>query len=155
MRCFLLIRIDDTPGCVCMFLDKKDQALEWIGEIREFYHATTEDERKTIQELEESIQADRKDPNQIKYFKMPGDEKLIIHPYYTWPKKLLRLSLEEAYRNFGSNDKVAERIVHGLEREIQTNTVEEYFQHNYEVNKAFIEEHYPFRLPDKWNAVVR
>lgn len=146
---------DDAPGCVCVFLDKKDQALEWIREIREFYHATTEDVHKRIRELEDAIQADRKDPSQIKYFKMPGDEKLIVHPYYTWPKKLLRLSLEEAYRNIGSHEEIAERIVRVLERAIQTNTVEEYFQHNYETNKAFIEEHYPFRLPNKWNAVVK
>lgn len=146
---------DDAPGCVCMFLDKKDQALEWIGEIRESYHAITEDVHKQIRELEEAIQADRKDPSQIKYLNLPGLEKPIVHPHYTWPKERLRSLLEDAYNNLGLHDKVAERIVQGLERAIQTNTVEEYFQHNYEVNKAFIEEHYPFRLPDKWNAVVR
>lgn len=146
---------DDAPGCVCMFLDKKDQALEWIAEIRELYQVDTEADQKKIRELEEAIQADRKDPNQIKYLNMPGHGKPIVHPYYTWPKELLRSLLEDAYNDLGSNDKIAEGIVQGLERAIQTNTVEEYFQHNYEVNKAFIEEYYPFRLPDKWNAVVK
>lgn len=146
---------EDAPGCVCVFLDKKDQALKWIAYTRNHFHIGTEETLKRIRELEEALQADRKDPSQIKYFKMPGKEEQIIHPYYTWPKKLLRSCLDEAYRTLGSDDEIADRIVQGLERAIQTNTVEEYFQHNYEVNKAFIEKHYPFRLPDKWNAVVK
>lgn len=85
----------DASGCVCVFLDKTEQAIKWIAKERELN------------------------------------------------------------AGYALGEQMALRITQGLERAIQTNTVEEYFQHNYEVNKAFIEKHYPFRLPDKWNAVVR
>lgn len=85
----------DAPGCVCVFLDKKEQAIEWIARTREQYARFKEDEIEIL------------------------------------------------------------KSVCSLERAIQTNTVDAYFQSNYEINKAFIEKHYPFRLPDKWNAVVR
>ena len=46
-------------------------------------------------------------------------------------------------------------LVRPLEEAILEDRVEAYFEKNYAENKAFIESHFPFRLPEKWNALVK
>ena len=59
--------------------------------------------------------------------------------------------LAEERRAGARYPEVIQRNVIPLERAIETNTVEAYFGENYAENKAFIEAHYPFQLPEKWN----
>lgn len=103
----------DAPGCVCMFLNKKEEALEWISRTRK---------------------------------------------HYFWifrPDDISKTSLEELRARYKQRDEFADQYVGGIRQAIETNTVEAYFQQNYERNKAFIEEHSPFRLPEKWDALVK
>ena len=172
----------DAPGCVCMYPGRKEEALEWIDAFRScssdrLHVPNIETDPKASEYI---ARAERFHTNGNMEGAFPEDadmegeffgEENMEGEFFgeedmegEFPEEASDMDCYFAYFDYSPlSDRPMDpdtyqrlnALVRPLEEAILEDRVEAYFEKNYAENKAFIESHFPFRLPEKWNALVK
>ncbi len=162
----------DAPGCVCMYLGRKEEALEWIDAFRNcssdrLHVPNIETDPRASEYIARAERFHTSGNMEDGFFgeaDMEGDFFGEADMEGGFPEEASDMDCYFAYFAYSPlSDRPMDAdtfqrlnaLVRPLEEAILENRVEAYFEKNYAENKAFIESHFPFHLPEEWNASVQ